>query len=80
MVVDIGISHFQAPGLFVFLEDFQWFLFLCKVKRVQPSFCTTQLLVSYIAVSISCECYKAKAAQTVGTRGPMTLHACTQTE
>lgn len=69
------MSHSHAPV-------FGGFLFLCKVKLVvQLSFRTAELLVSHIAVSISCECYEAEASQTAGgARDPVTLHACTQTE
>lgn len=64
--------------LFVFFKVLEGSSLSCKVKLVVQPFCTTRLLVSYNAVSISCECYKAKAGQTVGARGPMTLHACKQ--
>lgn len=64
---------------FVFFNILEGSAFSCKVKLVVQPFCTTQLLVSYNAVSISCECYKAETAQTVGGSRPRDF-ACVQTE
>lgn len=70
VVVEIGISHSHA---FVFLRISV--LVQGQTSMFNFSFCTTQLLVSHIAVSISCECYKAEASQTVGAPDPVTMHA-----